>query len=60
MMMKTLTVTMKWNEPLQKWLMYHNDTLVYDFFNCGNVKLLFKGLDKEKPQEYKMMIEKAK
>ena len=54
-----MIVTMKWNEISQKWLMFYKDTFIYDFWNCGNVKLLFKGLDKEIPQKYKMTIEKV-
>jgi len=53
-----MRVTIKWNEAAQKWLMFHNDTFFYDFWNCGNVKLLFKGLDKEKPQKYEITVEK--
>lgn len=51
-----LTIKMQWNEPLQKWLMYQKDTLLYDFFNCGNVKLAFKGLNKLVAKKYEITI----
>ena len=56
---KTLTVTMTWNEPLQKWLMHHakNKVLIYDFFDCGNVRLAFKGWNKKKIGKYRITIE---
>ena len=56
---KILTVTMQWNEPLQKWLMHHarNKILIYDFFDCGNVRLAFEGLNKEKAERYRIVIE---
>ena len=56
---KIITITMTWNEVLQKWLMKHtrDNLFIYDFFDCGNVKLIFKGLDKEKAEKYRITIE---
>ena len=56
---KTLTITMTWNEPLQKWLMHHarNKVLIYDFFDCGNVRSVFKGIDKGEAGKYRVTIE---
>lgn len=59
MKIKVLTVTMTWNELAQKWLMrqVRKDAFIYDFWDCGNVQLAFKGLDKHKPKTYKLTIE---
>lgn len=53
-----LTVRMEWNECQQMWLMklHFNNQLLYDFHDCGTVRAAFRGLDKEKPQVYKIVI----
>lgn len=47
---------MTWNEESEKWILTLDGDKVYDFWNCGNVKRLFKKLDKNIPQTYKINI----
>lgn len=56
---KIITVTMAWNEPHQKWLMttVKDEVFIYDFWDCGNMRLAFEELNKKKPQKYKLTIE---
>ena len=66
---KEFRCRMVWNELHQKWLMQKYNKIarewvfIYDFWDCGNVKILFdlhKKDDKKFPQHYKMVIQKVK
>ena len=54
--MKTLTVTMKWNETAQKWFMDWNQKFIYDFFDCGTIQAAFEGLDKKETKKFEITI----
>lgn len=51
-----LRVRMKWNSKTEQWRMTHhrerNGGFIQEFFDCKNINLLFRGLDKTKPKEY--------
>lgn len=54
--MKTLTITMQWNEIAQKWLMHLHDQFVYDFWDCSTVQVAFEGLDKSVIKRFEVTI----
>lgn len=58
-----LRVTMKWNSKTEQWRMTHKREkgggFIQEFYDCKNIHLLFRGLDKTKPREYVLMAEEA-
>ena len=34
-----------------------NDCFIYDFWDCGNVRNLFKGVNREKVKKFRMTVE---
>lgn len=64
---KILNVRMTWNEYSQKWLMQKYNKIacewqfIYDFWDCGTVKTLFKLVSKrckDRAQHYEITIKK--
>ena len=53
-----ILVKMKWNEPMQKWMMIlPTGHFLYDLFDCENINKLFDGeLDKDKEKWFELNI----
>ncbi|MCK5590614.1 MAG: hypothetical protein KAI72_01540 [Candidatus Pacebacteria bacterium] len=55
-----MKIKMTWNKANQKWLMTVRGFFVFDFWNCGTLNTVFKGLDKKNPKEYDVIIKPSK
>lgn len=53
-----MRIIIEWNENAQKWLMKlpHSKAFIYDFWDCGNMRKAFPGLNKNVPQEFEIAI----
>jgi len=56
--MKTFTISLKWSEQNQKWLMFLGNFFVHDYWPCKTIYNAFMGPDKIKDTFYKITIEK--
>ena len=51
--MKTLHITLEWNEARKQWDMRIGGHFLQEFFDCGTFVNVFEGLDKQKINHYR-------
>jgi len=56
--MKTLHITLEWNEARKQWDMKIGGHFIQEFHDCVTVNNAFNGLDKNKVNEYEIIIKK--
>ena len=56
--MKTLHVTLEFNEPRKQWDMRIGGHFLQEFFDCGTFVSAFPDLDKNKVNKFILTIEK--
>lgn len=54
--MKTLHITLEWNEARKQWDMRIGGHFLQEFFDCGTFVNVFEGLDKQKINHYTLEV----
>lgn len=58
----TVRVVMEWNEKEKKYLMTRESDGVFlnEFWDCGNVRMMFRGVNKESPTRFDVTVERLR